>query len=83
VGRRKVALVQWFLCRKHVSTSLSNWRGRCVTKACSLFILDKGKPVERPGRKAKGRRVVSGGSLAAERVSTVVSARDEEEVWSY
>lgn len=28
--------------------------GFCV-KACSLFILDKGKPVERPGRKAKGR----------------------------
>jgi hypothetical protein len=28
-----------------------------MSMACSLFILDKGKPVVRPGRKAKGRRV--------------------------
>jgi|GEM_PF-6426087 len=26
-------------------------------RACSLFILDKGKPVARPGRKTKGRSV--------------------------
>jgi hypothetical protein len=30
--------------------------GRCANQACSLFILDKGKPVVRPARKAKGRR---------------------------
>ena len=27
----------------------------CGHEACSLFVLDKGKPVVRPGRKAKGR----------------------------
>jgi hypothetical protein len=47
---------------------LSDRRDSCVTEACSLFILDKGKPVVRPGRKAKGRPIVSAGSLAAERV---------------
>ena len=41
--------------------------GRCANQACSLFILDKGKPVARPGHKAKGRRKAAG-SLAAERV---------------
>ena len=41
--------------------------GRCANQACSLFILDKGKPVVRPGRKAEGRRETDG-SLAAERV---------------
>jgi len=41
--------------------------GRYANQACSLFILDKGKPAVRPGRKAKGRRVAAG-SLAAERV---------------
>ena len=48
--------------------SLSDRRDFCVTKACNLLILDKGKPVARPGRKAKGRRIVSVGRLAAERV---------------
>jgi hypothetical protein len=38
-------------------------------QACSLDILEKGKPVARPGRKAKGRRF-SAGSLVAERVKT-------------
>ena len=51
-----------------------------VIRACNLFILDKGKPVARPGRKAKGRRIVSGGSLAAEGVITIISASDGEEV---
>jgi hypothetical protein len=64
----------------HVLMSLSNRRGRSVAKACSLLILDKGKPVARPGRKAKGRRIVSGGSLAAERMEAFASASDEEEV---
>jgi hypothetical protein len=59
---------------------LSDRRGSCVIKACNLFILDKGKPVARLGRKAKGRRMVSGGSLAAERVTMMVSACDGEEV---
>jgi hypothetical protein len=36
-------------------------------QACSLDILDKGKPVARPGRKAWGR-LVSAGGLVAERV---------------
>jgi hypothetical protein len=53
--------------------------GRCVNQACSLFILDKGKPVVRPGRKAKGRRETDG-SLAAERVKTIYR-RDEEEAF--
>jgi hypothetical protein len=65
------------------SMSLSNRWDPCVAKACSLFILDKGKPVARPGRKAKGRRIVSGGSLASERVIAIVSANDGGEVWSY
>jgi len=39
----------------------------CGRKACTSLVLDKGKPVARPGRKAKGRRL-SAGSLAAERV---------------
>jgi hypothetical protein len=34
----------------------SNQRCSCVSKACNLFIPDQGKPVARPGRKAKGRR---------------------------
>jgi hypothetical protein len=51
---------------------LSDRRSLCVTMACSLFILDKGKPVARPGRKAKGRRIASGGSLVAERMFSVV-----------
>jgi hypothetical protein len=38
-------------------------------QACSLTILEKGKPVARPGRKAEGR-LISVGSLAAERVKT-------------
>jgi hypothetical protein len=42
-------------------------RFSCVKKACTSLILDKGKPVARPGRKAKGRRLVAG-SLAAERM---------------
>lgn len=63
--------------------SLSDRRDFCVKMACSLFILDKGKPVARPGRKAKGRRTVSGGSLAAERVMQIASAGDEEEVCYY
>ena len=37
-------------------------------QACSLDILEEGKPVARPGRKAKGR-LVSDGSLAADRVN--------------
>jgi len=50
-----------------------------MTWACKPLILDKGKPVARPGRKAKGRnRFVRSpgrcGSLAAEGMS--VSARD-------
>ena len=64
--------------------NLSDWQGFRVTKARNLFILDKGKPVARPGRKAKGRRIVSVGSLVAEGVMTnrsVVS--DEEEVRFY
>jgi hypothetical protein len=36
------------------SSSLAS-RAASAEKACSLFILDKGKPVVRPGRKAKGR----------------------------
>ncbi len=63
--------------------SLSNRRDLCVTKACSLFILDKGKPAARPGRKAKGRRIVSGGSLAAEGMTAIISAFDGGEVWFY
>ena len=49
-------------------------------KACSLLILDKGKPVARPGRKAKDRRIDSGGSLATERMIRIASASDEGEV---
>jgi hypothetical protein len=37
-----------------------------------LFILEKGKPVERPGRKAKGRRDVTDGSLAAEGMMRII-----------
>lgn len=48
--------------------------------ANSLFILDKGKLVVRPGRKAKGRRIVSADSLAAERVIDIVSVSDDGEV---
>jgi hypothetical protein len=48
--------------------SLSDRRDFRVTLACTSLILDKGKPVVRPGRKAKGRWAVSIGSLAAERV---------------
>jgi len=64
--------------------SLSDRQGFRVTKARNLFILDKGKPVARPGRKTKGRRIVSVGSLVAEGVMlsrSVVS--DEEEVRFY
>jgi hypothetical protein len=64
-------------------TNLSDWRDFCVTKACSLFILDKGKPVARPGRKAKGRRTVSVGSLATERVMQITSASGDEGVCCY
>ncbi len=42
---------------QHVSVSLSDRRDSCVAKACSLFILEKGKSVVRPRRKAKGRRL--------------------------
>jgi hypothetical protein len=63
--------------------TLSERRDSGAAKACSLFILDKGKPVARPGRKAKGRRIVSAGSLAAERVLSIVSASDGEGVWCY
>lgn len=49
-------------------TRLSDRRDSCVALACSLFILDKGKPVVRPGRKVKGWRIVFAGSLTAERV---------------
>jgi len=66
-----------------VAMSFSNWRGSCIRKACSLLILDKGKPVARPARKAKGRRIISGGSLAAERIEVIDSASDEEEVCFY
>jgi pilus assembly protein Flp/PilA len=59
---------------------LSDQRDSCVIEACSLFILDKGKPVARPGRKVKGRRIVSGGSLTAERVTCIVSASGGEGV---
>jgi hypothetical protein len=52
-----------------ISTNLSEQQGFCVTKACNLFILDNGKPVARSGRKTKGRRIVSGGSLVAERMT--------------
>jgi len=31
--------------------------GEHAPRACCLGILDKGKPVARPGRKAKGRRL--------------------------
>ena len=62
---------------------LSDRRDPCVIKACNLFILDKGKPVARPGRKAKGRRTVSGGSLAAEGVITIISASGGEEVFVF
>jgi hypothetical protein len=64
-------------------TTLSDRRDSCVSEACSLFILDKGKPVARPGRKAKGRRIVSGGSQAAEGMMCIVSASDDEEVCCY
>ena len=82
-GRRKAAPARRLLCQKHVLMSLSNWQGRCAAKACSLLILDKGKPVARPGRKAKDRRIVSGGSLAAERIMLIASASDEGEVCFY
>jgi hypothetical protein len=49
---------------------------RADIQACSLKILEKGKPVARPGRKAEGR-LISAGSLAAERVKRS-SASDEE-----
>jgi hypothetical protein len=47
---------------------LSERRDNGVSKACNLFILDKGKPAAKPGRKAKGRRMTFVGSQAAERV---------------
>jgi hypothetical protein len=62
------------------SACLSDRRMLRVNEACNLFILDKGKPAARPGRKAKGRRTTSGGSLAAERVKTFASVNDGEEV---
>jgi hypothetical protein len=40
---------------------------RARIQACSLDILEKGKPVARPGRKAQGR-LISAGSPVAERV---------------
>jgi hypothetical protein len=43
-------------------------------QACSLYILEKGKPVARPGRKAKGR-LETAGSPVAERVKTSVFGR--------
>jgi hypothetical protein len=67
-SRREAVPAQEFLCPMCGSMSFSNWRDSCVAKACSLLILDKGKPVARPARKAKGRRMISGGSLAAERI---------------
>lgn len=43
------------------------------SRPASLFILEKGKPVARPGRKVKGQRVTAG-SLTAERVMIVRQA---------
>jgi hypothetical protein len=63
--------------------SLSDRRDSCVTEACSLFILDKGKAAVRPRRKAKGRRTTSAASLAAERVIGIVSVSDGGEVCFY
>ena len=50
-----------------------------MREACSLFILEKGKPVARPGRKAvdHNRLIKRGGSLVTEGM-TVCRARREE-----
>jgi len=61
--------------------SLSDRRDSCVAKACSLFILEKGKSVVRPRRKAKGRRFfLADGSLVAERMIQIISVDDDEGV---
>jgi hypothetical protein len=48
--------------------------------ACSLFILDKGKPVERPVRKAKGRRIFPAEAWLPNGCERFSSASDGEEV---
>ncbi len=58
-----------FFCRVTHSLSFSNRQNYRVLRPACLFILDNGKPVERPGRKAKGREIP--GSLVAERVKAV------------
>lgn len=45
------------------------------TEACSLFILDKGKPVVRPGRKAMGPGDSAAVRVVAERVLAVCRAK--------
>jgi hypothetical protein len=53
-GRKAVAPQGPFLPETRAK-SLSIRKNPCGLVACSLFVLDKGKPVVRPGRKAKGR----------------------------
>jgi hypothetical protein len=64
-----VASPQRFFCRNRtLSELIRSAEPLCHERPATSLILDKGKPVERPGRKAKGRWIVSVGSLAAERV---------------
>lgn len=55
-GRRVVARQGW---------QLGGWSPRALSPTACRLILDKGKPVVRPGRKATGR-VVASGRRAAE-----------------
>jgi len=66
---RSTASVRKFFSLGMAHNMIRSFRNCSRTKeACSLFILEKGKPVARPGRKAKGRSISSFGSLVAVRV---------------